>query len=254
MSDPEQEISVSSEGVTLKGDVVRDVSPVVRRVAETADRVLRLFDNLVGLPLDFVSNNLERFRTKYIERFEEIPLERRCEPPMRIGCAVLTKAAYSADEPDIQELFANLLASASDTQKVGLVHPSFATVIGEMLSLEAQLLLEFSRGPRRINLNAIRGTFEKHDVNRAVSNLVRLGLLDWQDKTYSKDELQKFVGRASYPSVRPEQVGTLIVPLVQDVQALKKQLIEDLQGQHLRRHLVVTAYGRNFVAAVTSFE
>ena len=43
----DKEISVTTDGVILKGDVVDDVRPLVRRGAKTAESVLRLLDNVV---------------------------------------------------------------------------------------------------------------------------------------------------------------------------------------------------------------
>jgi predicted transcriptional regulator len=249
----EQEISVTGEGVVLKGEIVNDLRPVVRRGVKTADSVLRLIDNVVATPLDYLSNNIEKFRAKFQERFEEIPLERRVEPSMRIGTSVVKNVAYSADEPDIQELFANLLASASDASKADLVHPGFATVISELLPFEANLLMELSKMPRQVDLARIKVDFDdKEAVNRAISNLVRLGLLDWRDGGYDRQELQKLIGQQNYKTIDPERLVDTVLPLVNDVQKLKNQLIQQLQGQSHKRSLEVTAFGRNFVAAVRS--
>ena len=250
----DKEISVTTDGVTLKGDVVDDVRPLVRRGAKTAESVLRLLDNVVCLPLDYISNNLERFRLKYAERFEEIPIEQRREPPMRIGCAVLKNVAYSADEPDIQELFANLLASASNSEKVSNVHPGFATIIGELSSLDARLivvLVDWGSG-RQIDANRIQAEGATASaIRQSISNLVRLGILDWREKVYDERELAKFVGRANYGHfLRPEQIPQLVINLVNDVQEFKNELIKELRGQHNRQRLEVTEFGRNFIASV----
>ena len=103
---------------------------------------------------------------------------------MRIGCAVVKNVAYAADEDDIQELFANLLASASDTKHVELAHPGFATVIGELRSLDARILraMATSRWPQPFDPHRINVENEDPDqVAQSLSNLVRLGLLDWRD-------------------------------------------------------------------------
>lgn len=253
MSESDQEISVSSEGLVLKGEVVSDIRPAIRRISGTADSVLRLIDNVVRLPADYISNNLERFRCKYAERFEEIPVDRRCEPSMRIGCSVLKEVAYSAEEPDIQDLFANLLASASDTEKLDLVHPGFATVISEMLPFEAKLLASVANQPRQFSLAFVRAVNpDRIAADRAISNLIRLGLLDWSEKVYSKSDLQRFIGRQFYSAIDSNSLERTILPLVNDVQKLKNELVQQLGRQHIRQDLEITAYGRNFIEAVIS--
>lgn len=245
------EVSLGPDGVTLKGGVVEDLRPLVRRAVKTSDSILRLIDNVVGLPVDYVSSNLERFRSKYAHRFEEIPLEHRQEPPMRIGCAVLKHAAYSADEPDIQELFANLLAAASNTEMVKHVHPGFATVIGEMRAVDAVVLRSVSHG--RIHpFSAARATdIEPDDYAQALSNLVRLGLLDWRATPYGQTDLKKLAPKSYGNFIRPEQGMQVLVDLVNDVQRLKGELINQLSAQHRRIELEVTSFGRHFIAAVT---
>ncbi|EGR2186216.1 hypothetical protein ACEV74_23750 [Vibrio parahaemolyticus] len=69
----EQEITINSDGITLKGEVVNDVRPPIQRVSKTADSILRLIDNVVGLPADFISSYLEPFREQYREGYKKSP-------------------------------------------------------------------------------------------------------------------------------------------------------------------------------------
>ena len=248
----ENEVSVTGDGLVVKGEIVEDIRPVVRRMAKTADSVLRLFDNLVGIPLDYASNNLERFRRRYAERFEEIPLERRREPPMRIGCAVVKNVAYAADEDDIQELFANLLASASDTEHVVSAHPGFATVIGELRSLDARILRAMAtrKWPQPLDPNRIQVEGEDPDhVAQSLSNLVRLGLLDWRDAPPDLSGIRTGA-LTSRLAIRPEEIPNLAVKILNDYQQFKQTLLMELKKQPLRlRRLEVTSFGRNFIIA-----
>ena len=104
MSD--KEISVTSDGVVLKGDVVDAVSTPISTICKTADNILQLVDNVVGLPTDFLNFHLKTFRESYKEGYEKIPKQRRIEPTLRLGCNVLRNVAYAAEEPEIQKLFA----------------------------------------------------------------------------------------------------------------------------------------------------
>lgn len=251
MSESDQEISVSSEGLVLKGEIVSDIRPAIRRISGTADSVLRLIDNVVRLPADYISNNLERFRSKYAERFDEIPIDRRCEPSMRIGCSVLKEVAYSAEEPDIQDLFANLLASASDLNKVELVHPGFATVISDMLPFEAKLLASVANQKGQFAATLVYAeSGNREATERAIANLIRLGLIDWSEKVYDERDLRKFIGRQYYSAIDPNRIENTVLPLVNDVQQLKNELVRQLGRQHLRQNLEITAYGRNFIETV----
>ncbi len=250
---PDKEISVSAKGVSIKGEVVDDVRPVVRRLVKTSDSILRLLDNVVGLPVDYVSNNLERFRQKYAARFEEIPPADRQEPPMRIGCAVIKNAAYSADEPDIQDLFANLLAAASNSKTVQNVHPGFATIINELRAVDAVVLrhaAEVLDSGRLRPLNMRPADVSPEEYSQAISNLVRLGLVEWRTGGYDANELQKLAPR-TYRYDRVEHGERLLVELVNDFQKMKIELIKKLGAAPRNQNLKVTSFGRHFISAVT---
>ena len=248
----ENEISVTTEGVSIKGDVVDDLRPPIRRVARIADSVGRLLEVSIRLPADYLSHNLERVYVKYQERLQEIPLERRQEAPMRLGYAVVKHASESADEPDLQEMFANLLASASDSSKAAKAHPAFATVIGEMRALDAKVLIaidERSDYRRGLEIESLRfDNVESGEVHVAVSNLVRLHLIDWQPRVYSEHEIRKLAGANDISVFRARDLNRLIENITDDVRKLKTDVIAQVQRQQHRRVLVMTEFGRNFVA------
>lgn len=250
----DKEISITTEGIVLKGDVVDDVRVPLKRLSGTADAALRLLENIVRVPMDFASNGIERFRLKYAERFEEIPLANRQEPPRRIGAAVLKHVTYAEDEPDIQDLFANLLATASNSETVHHVHPGFATVISEMRATDALVLRRFGAGQGRGYFGVDGSERISEDVyQEAIANLVRLGLLDWRMRRAAISELKAFEPK-SYGLIRPEQQAKLLVDLVREVQRLKATLGKQLEGQHQRVALELTSFGRHFLAAVAEPE
>lgn len=247
------ELTVSTAGVTIKGELADSLGKPVKRLAGTADSVLRLFDNLVSLPLDYFSHNLEGFRRKFAEKFEEIPVDARVEPPMRIGYAVLQQVSHSADEPDIQELFAQLLASASNAETVAKVHPGFATVISELHATDARVLRFIAETTRRGHWQVPSELWRNSGidtglVNRSISNLLRLGLIEWQDTPYTPTELNRFVGKRYYNAPRrPEDLDRLFVEAVNDLQHLKNELIKQLSTQHSKRALFVSTFGQHFI-------
>lgn len=248
----EQEISISSDGITLKGEVVNDVRQPVKRLAKTTDSFLRLVDNVVGLPADFMSSHLETFRAKYAENIEAIPENQRCDPNFRLGCAVLKNVAYSAEEPDIQTLFADLLASSSDKDLSASVHPGFASVINEMTSLDSKVLLDFhfsctNSESQRLKFNEK----ERKLTPQAWSNLTRLGLLDYVDREYNQTEINKFTGNQNFRAPRnTNDVNRVLVDLINDHQKLKISIAKDRLSSTSRQKLEITQFGRNFLSVV----
>jgi hypothetical protein len=248
----EQEISLSKDGLTLKGEVVNDVRQPIKRLGKTADTFLRLVDNVVGLPADFMSHHLETFRSKYVENLQTIPEENRCDPNFRLGCAVLKNVAYSAEEPDIQALFASLLASSSDQNLSSYVHPGFASVINEMTSLDSKVLLDFYFDSNGLSRQRLKFTDEEQKlIPQARSNLTRLGLLDLVDREYNQQEINKFTGSRSFDAPRSaNDVNRVLFKLINDHQKLKESIAKDRISSTKRQKLEITQFGSNFLSVV----
>lgn len=249
----ENEISVTTEGITLKGAVVEDVRPPIRRAGRIVDQLGRLAENVVALTVGYLNNNFERVLAKYPERFEEIPLERRQDPPLRLAYAVVRTAAESADEPEIQDMFATLLASGSDSAKAPRVHPGFATVIGEMVASDARVLVAVGNLDMPFQVrDLVSDRLPRDVVERAVSNLVRLGLVEWQTRPYTRAEIEKLSevrGGGVLRFMQQRDPQSLIRDIEKDIGQLKKDML--LQAQSQQRVLVVTDFGDNFLATAT---
>ncbi|CAI2296353.1 DUF4393 domain-containing protein [Vibrio parahaemolyticus] len=243
----EKEISITKDGVVLKGEIVDAVSAPLSTVCKTADTILQVVDNVVGLPADYLNHHLKSFRKAYAEGYEKIPRKQRIEPSLRLGCNILKNVAYSAEEPELQKLFAQLLLSASDIEYASSVHPSYASVISEMTSLEANVLsVHFGRASTELAITS-------EQAEKAYSNLIRLGLITFRDRAYSEKELVQFVGKRHYsvPS-RQEDFRKLVVDVINDLQKLKNSVIEDKRRstKPSRKELVLTKFGLDFVHTV----
>ncbi|WP_198088268.1 Abi-alpha family protein [Variovorax sp. E3] len=247
------EITVSATGVTVKGQLVDSMSKPVMRLATTADSVLRFCSSLVVLPFDFMSHNLESFRRRYAHKFEEIPFEHRQEPSARIAATAIQQAALSADAPDIQEMFAQLLASASDARLQGQVHPAFVSVISQLDANDAVFLQAVAAataaetpvhlGDRREELREI--------ASAATANLLRIRIFETRDLPYNTDELNRLVGRSHYAAPRDWSDGLqTLVSLINDVQKLKNELVNKLGQQHARQATYISPFGQSFIRVV----
>ncbi len=257
--DSSKEITINSSGVTLKGDVVDDVRQPIKRLAKTTDSILRLFDNVVGLPADYLSTQLEPFREKYREQTKNISAENFQEPSFRIGCSVLRHVAYSSDEPELQEIFAKLLATASDKSKSKLVHPSFASVINDLTPDEARVLLVI--GERRRSFNMLTADFvaiaRSADISDesfviCISNLLRLGLIerDIKQRPIPKEKLDRIGMSARFYNPRDlEHFFNETERAINDLKQMNGSLMKVIQEQRLDMGLQISMYGRQFLEA-----
>ncbi len=180
----DKEISLTKDGIVLKGDIVDAVTAPVETIARTADNILRVVENVVGVPADILNYHLVAFRSTYSEGYKKIPEKRRIEPTLKLGCNVLRNVSYAAEEPELQNLFAQLLLSASDSEYVERVHPSYASVINDMSVVDANVLVDVFGGEVEK-----RPQYPEKLVYKSLSNLTRLGLIEWREKNTRENPL-----------------------------------------------------------------
>ncbi|MDI2037257.1 DUF4393 domain-containing protein [Paenarthrobacter nitroguajacolicus] len=179
-----------------------------KRIAVKEALFLQLFRpirGLIGLSAEYFENN---FDEDMRERIEAIPENRRVAPKPIVAAPAMQGLAFSLDEPDLKELYLNLLASASDDRKRDTVHPSFAEIIRQLTGEEASLLRHPLGNSAHVAIARVRGTtsgrggrtLANHllpladsdtgemtvdaEVPTYVDNWMRLGLVDVEYGTY----------------------------------------------------------------------
>ncbi|HYX29174.1 MAG TPA: DUF4393 domain-containing protein [Pyrinomonadaceae bacterium] len=76
------------------------------------------------------------------EKLKDVPPERIITPSPSVAVPTLEALRYSAHEPSLRELYANLLATSMDEQTALFAHPAFVESIKQMTPDEA-LIIEF---------------------------------------------------------------------------------------------------------------
>ncbi|HOP40480.1 MAG TPA: DUF4393 domain-containing protein [Geobacteraceae bacterium] len=61
-------------------------------------------------------------------------------PPLSISGPLTLQMIFAAEEPDLREMYANLLASAMDAKTASDAHPSFVSLIQQLTSDEAKIM------------------------------------------------------------------------------------------------------------------
>ena len=69
-----------------------------------------------------------------------IPEEHRTEPRLMIAGPTIHAMKYAGSEPELRELFANLLASSMDARIAYTAHPAFVEIIKQLGPDEAKIL------------------------------------------------------------------------------------------------------------------
>ncbi len=71
-------------------------------------------------------------------------------PPLNIAGPVLMNLPFAEEEPDLKEMYANLLATAMDKDHSSLAHPSFVYVIQQLSADEATLIKYVAENSKEI--------------------------------------------------------------------------------------------------------
>lgn len=90
------------------------------------------------------SNALDLYKKGLTEKIDAIPPERRIEPNTQVALKALSESQACIEEPRLREMFANLIASSMDAERAGKTHPSFATIISNLNSFDAQLFADLA--------------------------------------------------------------------------------------------------------------
>lgn len=80
------------------------------------------------------------FENDLAEKLAEVPEEHIVAPKASLAAPAMLQLGFSLDEPDLKEMYLNLLATASDDRKQNSAHPSFVEVIKQLSSSEIGFL------------------------------------------------------------------------------------------------------------------
>jgi hypothetical protein len=215
------------EAVPIYQDAVQ---PAVKEIGTALQTVAKSI-HIVLAPISGLVWGYERI-TAYLdttlsERLKRVPPERLITPSPVVAVPVLQALLYTAQEEDLRELFANLLATSMDKETARKAHPAFVELIRQLTPDEARLLRylatrdgfkndvvypmgfpivsvfmhQSSDGARQPytttfgDLPTEAGCIHTDLFESYLDNLCRLGLLEVRDRTYlsetNEDELYK---------------------------------------------------------------
>ena len=152
MADEITEIVSKIVGVPeLLKEVYGDLAkPGVSQVGKALSAVLGL-GNTVLYPLHLINEKtritLESNLQKYREKLKNIPDEKIIPVPPEIGVPIAEKLVYVSNE-ELSEMYLNLLANASHSDKASIAHPGFSKIIENLSPDEGKFLQ---------TLNVVRG-------------------------------------------------------------------------------------------------
>lgn len=149
-------IKVAKEGVSLVAEVIKAAgdNPQVKEAAgnlgQTAITLTKTINNVL-VPLAAINFAFDKARAYFSGRFQEdiaektqaIPPEHVVEPKASIAGPTLQGLAFTHEEPNLKEMYLNLLATSMDSRSASFAHPAFVEIIKQLDSDDARLV----RGP-----------------------------------------------------------------------------------------------------------
>lgn len=186
------------------------------------------------------------------EKLKGIPEDKIVEPEPYVAVPAIQQLSYSIDNPDLREMYANLLAASMNTDTKWNVHPSFVDIVRQLTPDEAKLLKYLSAHPQQPIIDVVHnlpnntGYIEVarrftnisesicdniNGIYAYLDNLERLKLIEFPEGTYlTKDEL--YLPLKNHPAIK---------------NIMKQTLPEGETMEIQKGKFFVTAFGKEFI-------
>ncbi len=149
----EDDAKVAQTGVAVVGELIKlagkdpNVAEAASNLGKTALTVTKAI-NVALLPIAALNFGFDRakayFETRFAsdlsEKAKNIPPDKVVEPKASIAGPALQGLAFTHEEPDLKDMYLNLLSSAMDARLAPKAHPAFVEIIKQINSQEAPLL------------------------------------------------------------------------------------------------------------------
>lgn len=152
------------------------IQPAAKQVGKSLETVAKSV-NLALAPIKGLVWSFEKLQKfidfKISEKLKNTPADEIETPKGNIVVPALQALSYSGDDPELQELFANLIAASMDKHTSKFAHPSFVDTIRQLTPDEAKLLKYFSNN-KILPTVSIRSEGKKEKGGYNVANHISL--------------------------------------------------------------------------------
>ena len=138
----------SSVNVTLGvGEVVKEIKDIktVEEVDITSALVVRAIHAALSPLEKWVLEkeyNLAETKKLLEEKLKNTPVENIITPPAYVAVPALQSISYCMDDPQLRDMYAELLAHAMNSETVLNVHPTYVEIINQMSPFDALVFKE----------------------------------------------------------------------------------------------------------------
>ncbi len=125
--------------------IYRDaVQPSASQIGQLGQDIVKTIQ-LALAPLQVLGAYQDRLRAFIDRAVRNVPEENRVSPPPQILGPIVEGIRYEPEGTPIDEMFANLLSCSMDTAKLDAAHPAYPTLIKQLSSDEARILVELKQ-------------------------------------------------------------------------------------------------------------
>ena len=145
------------------------LQPLAREVGDVAgELVVRVLQPIRALIWGY-DKIVQNFGPALKKALKRVPAERLIEPNPAVAVPVFLSLAYTGHDDPIRTMFANLLASSMDSKTAKLAHPSFVSILRELVPDEARVLRALQ--PNIMHRTQIRVEYGMHGGSTMTSTL-----------------------------------------------------------------------------------
>lgn len=91
------------------------------------------------------AHKLDLYRKELDDSIKQIPPEKMTEPSIQITAQALENSKYCVGEDELRQMFTSLISNSMNTDFSNDVHPSFAEILKQMSSLDAEMVRLFKK-------------------------------------------------------------------------------------------------------------
>jgi len=122
------------------------IQPAAKQIGKSLETITKTV-NIALAPFKVLVWGYEKIgefiSTKVSDKLKNVPEENIITPPLHVAGPAIEALRYAGHDPNLRELYANLLASAMDKETIHEAHPSFVEIIKNLSSDEAILIQAF---------------------------------------------------------------------------------------------------------------
>ncbi|WP_412160835.1 DUF4393 domain-containing protein [Curtobacterium flaccumfaciens] len=109
--------------------------------------IMKPLAGIMGISREYFQT---QFAADYAEKIADVPDEHLQTPKASVAGPAFEGLAYSLDEPELKDMYLELLARASDDRVASSAHPSFVQLIRELSAEEARYLPIYLSAPNQM--------------------------------------------------------------------------------------------------------